>query len=225
MRIAEGGFVNVGTPCPRCVSVEKTKQGRCAPCTRRQKRESYAGSDRSRARTAARQWYAANKERAAANVEAWGRDNSARKAEIIERGRLRKYGLTVEQYRVLHDSQGGCCRICESSLSQGVHIDHDHATRLVRGLLCPKCNIGLGHFEDDPERLRKAAVYLRAKPTAFKVADTNYYRENDGRWKVSPQVEADIIALRAVGRSLARIAAEVGLSKAWVYIVLKRVVG
>lgn len=40
------------------------------------------------------------------------------------------------------------------------HIDHDHETDEVRGLLCQTCNWGLGHFHDDPQLLREAADYL-----------------------------------------------------------------
>lgn len=42
-------------------------------------------------------------------------------------------------------------------------IDHSHTSGKVRGLLCPKCNVGLGHFDDDPEALRKAREYLLAR--------------------------------------------------------------
>lgn len=64
------------------------------------------------------------------------------------------YGLTVEQYVAL----GSGCGIC--STDKDLVVDHDHATEAVRGLLCSKCNKGLGWFRDHPELLRKAAEYL-----------------------------------------------------------------
>jgi len=87
------------------------------------------------------------------------------------RGRIRKalYGITEEQYQAMFESQGNACAICgstdwpASNYAGSPHVDHDHATGEVRGLLCGHCNNGLGHFRDDPERLRKAAAYLESR--------------------------------------------------------------
>ena len=63
------------------------------------------------------------------------------------------------------EAQSGKCRICDEipPLRHGerrLHIDHDHATGAFRGLLCQRCNIGLGQFQDSPALLAKAIVYL-----------------------------------------------------------------
>ncbi|MFF2842330.1 endonuclease domain-containing protein [Paenarthrobacter sp. NPDC057981] len=73
--------------------------------------------------------------------------------------RAAKYGVTVA---VLRDLLGedGLCAICEER--EGEHIDHDHLTGQVRGLLCGQCNVGLGMFQDSEEVLTKAAAYIRA---------------------------------------------------------------
>lgn len=76
----------------------------------------------------------------------------------------RTYGITTEQWRALYESQGGRCAICKTEEPGGKHsvfcVDHDHTTGEVRGLLCHRCNVGLGQFEDDPIRLKEAFEYL-----------------------------------------------------------------
>jgi hypothetical protein len=81
--------------------------------------------------------------------------------------RLRKYGITVEEYDRILERQGGGCAICGrkdagDSRRTTFHVDHCHTTGKVRGLLCSNCNTGVGKFEDDPERLERAAMYLRS---------------------------------------------------------------
>ena len=67
------------------------------------------------------------------------------------------------EFDALLDSQGGRCAICRTETAGGKggwHVDHDHATGRIRGLLCHGCNIALGYFRDDPDRLRAAMAYL-----------------------------------------------------------------
>ena len=75
----------------------------------------------------------------------------------------RKYGLTAEQKQALLWDQHDCCAICGYEFGQKLgdyHIDHCHRTGLVRGILCDRCNRGLGYFRDTPQFLQSAAVYL-----------------------------------------------------------------
>lgn len=77
----------------------------------------------------------------------------------------RQYGITLEDYERMLAAQEHCCAICGADYPGGkgdFHVDHDHATGEVRALLCHACNVGLGHFGDDPDRLRVAAAYLEA---------------------------------------------------------------
>lgn len=73
----------------------------------------------------------------------------------------RKYGLTREQVNAMA-ARG--CHICGTtewkSRSGRPDVDHCHGTGRVRGVLCHRCNVGLGWFKDDPDWLRKAAAYL-----------------------------------------------------------------
>lgn len=77
--------------------------------------------------------------------------------------RLKKrYGIGMPEYLELAEKQDRACAICGSECLTGMWlaVDHDHETDKVRGLLCFKCNTGLGHFNDDPKTLRKAAEYI-----------------------------------------------------------------
>ncbi len=69
-----------------------------------------------------------------------------------------KYGLTIQDYDELLDTQGGVCAICSSEAK--LVVDHDHATDEVRGLLCHSCNLALGHLQDDPKRIQRMLEYL-----------------------------------------------------------------
>lgn len=55
------------------------------------------------------------------------------------------------------------CIICGETQAIQLAIDHNHQTGEVRGALCSRCNLGLGHFRDDPELLRFAALYLEGR--------------------------------------------------------------
>lgn len=81
-----------------------------------------------------------------------------RTATVRESNLLRKYGLTIGQWQEMFEAQEGRCKICgdESKLV----VDHCHTEGHVRSLLCSPCNMGLGHFRDDPVRLSAAIEYL-----------------------------------------------------------------
>lgn len=70
----------------------------------------------------------------------------------------RRYGITGAQYDALVEAQGGRCALCQEREPQ--HVDHDHLTGEVRGVLCSCCNQGLGSFRDRAQLLRSAADYL-----------------------------------------------------------------
>lgn len=77
---------------------------------------------------------------------------------------LRNYGLTSEEYKELQSKQDGKCDICkvEMTTEGGTRecVDHCHTTGKVRGLLCGRCNSGIGFLMDDIENLNAAIVYL-----------------------------------------------------------------
>jgi hypothetical protein len=96
-----------------------------------------------------------------------------RKSKISSNGRFRvctpcisvetrefRYGVSKKEYERLHDKQEGRCFGCREVLGDRVHVEHHHATGLVRGLACPECNWTIGDFADDPDRMDAACVWL-----------------------------------------------------------------
>lgn len=132
--------------------------GGCADRTNdtdlKQRNPGYA--QRQREQSAA--WHAEHKDEVAVYRRRWER----RQDPMVKRARelKRKYGLTPEGYEALFASQGHRCGLCGVSDAARWMIDHCHETNRVRAILCSRCNCGLGWFDDDPESLRRAALYL-----------------------------------------------------------------
>jgi hypothetical protein len=131
----------------------------------------------------ARAWRQANPERHRENARRWQQENPERHREIQRRARKRhaekmgrghdyarmiraKYGLTVEQVNVMREEQAGACAICRNTFTKTPHIDHCHETGRVRGLLCYRCNVGIGYLRSSPALLARAMEYLGAHQEA-----------------------------------------------------------
>ena len=121
----------------------------CKACEKERKRKSYL-KEREHRVAKAKEYYWGNREKSRAN------------------GIQRRYGLSWDDYLTLFNKQKGCCVICSSPLELFgsdkhlvAQVDHCHTTNKVRGLLCTKCNTGLGNFRDSPELLKNAARYLK----------------------------------------------------------------
>ncbi|MGC2429272.1 MAG: endonuclease VII domain-containing protein [Nitrososphaeraceae archaeon] len=74
----------------------------------------------------------------------------------------RKFGISLEDYNKLLKIQGNTCAICKEPCSSGKNlaVDHNHITGEVRGLLCEKCNQGIGALRENPELIMSAYEYL-----------------------------------------------------------------
>ncbi len=70
----------------------------------------------------------------------------------------RRYGITAEHFDQMFAEQGGLCAICRDAPAE--HVDHDHRTGRVRGLLCFNCNGALGQFRDRADLMLRAFAYL-----------------------------------------------------------------
>ncbi|WP_407944921.1 endonuclease VII domain-containing protein [Paenibacillus cymbidii] len=95
----------------------------------------------------------------------WYLNNKETARRQTRQRKLKKYGLTEDDYQALLVQQNYRCAICGSSkalekMNTNLYVDHCHKTGGVRGLLCQKCNAGLGMFKESLELIKRAAVYL-----------------------------------------------------------------
>jgi len=93
-------------------------------------------------------------------MRAWYAENRDR---LRDYDLKRHYGITQADYDALLREQDDRCAICQTGEPRGhgrFHVDHDHETDAVRGLLCHACNTALGGFQDDPDLLARAIAYL-----------------------------------------------------------------
>jgi hypothetical protein len=152
--------VDANKACRRCGEMKKLsefpripkcKDGlspRCRTCFA-EARRGYRKRNPERHKELQRAWYKKNKEKHRAyNLQ-------------------KLYGITIEEYEAMVIAQGGVCALCRKPPygrrnGSKLHIDHDHKTGRIRGLLCYHCNNGLGRFTDDPDLLRRAADYIEA---------------------------------------------------------------
>lgn len=101
----------------------------------------------------------------------WKKANPEKVALSGKKRSLRvNYNLSWDAYEAMYKEQKGLCGICSNEVdfigSRETHmkqasVDHCHATGKIRGLLCKHCNLGIGHFFDDTEKLEKAIKYLK----------------------------------------------------------------
>ena len=139
-------------------------RGECKPCNLAEKRAKTALNPQPN-RDRVRAWALANPEKVKERV---ARMTGSERKKLVDRKSYlkRTYGLTIEQYEEMYEAQGGVCYICKKPRPEDrtLHVDHDHATGEIRGLLCFRCNNALGDFDDDYELLQNAADYLDRDP-------------------------------------------------------------
>lgn len=92
-------------------------------------------------------------------LRAYRRAYRMRHPEAISLRKAYEIGISGAQYDAMFVAQNGLCAIC-SEPNNKLNVDHDHAGGEVRGLLCRRCNLGLGQFRDNPEFLRRAEQYI-----------------------------------------------------------------
>lgn len=91
----------------------------------------------------------------------WGRNKYSLPGASENRRLLAAYGITSNLKSFMSKKTDGKCEICKKPSK--LVVDHDHHSGLVRGLLCSKCNRGLGHFDDNISLMLRALRYLQVK--------------------------------------------------------------
>ena len=99
----------------------------------------------------------ANKDAIRKRQTAWAKDNPDR---VASHQRKTKYGVTEEMYTELVTKNKHQCQICNNETK--LVVDHCHDTGTIRGVLCRACNLALGHFKDDINRLTNALKYIKS---------------------------------------------------------------
>ena len=108
------------------------------------------------------------KEERTARHKEWRRENPKAAQYRDNRNLVVNHGITMEQFQEMSKLQNDVCAICqephkEESNFKRLHVDHDHITKQIRGLLCTNCNTALGLFKDDLERMKRAIRYLEGQ--------------------------------------------------------------
>ncbi len=106
------------------------------------------------------QYYAKNKKHCRKLIKRW---RQAHKDHSRNKYLKRVYGITSEQYEEILIGQKECCAICgdhQSKFKRRLHVDHNHETGEIRGLLCTNCNRMLGHAQDSKDILMRGVQYL-----------------------------------------------------------------
>jgi hypothetical protein len=116
------------------------------------------------------EWRRNNKERVNKRKREWRKNHAEQYRLERRKGSLKRiYGITLEIYNDLLKLQNGACAICSSTDHFGnkhtsnFQVDHDHKTNKIRGLLCSKCNRGLGLLGDNIENIEKVLIYLKGE--------------------------------------------------------------
>lgn len=105
-----------------------------------------------------------HKEKIVTGIYKWRKNNKDKMQRIALKVNLRRnHGITPNEYSDMLTKQNGRCAICGNPASEykrKLHVDHNHVTGKNRGLLCVRCNYGLGCFKENVSFLDRAKEYL-----------------------------------------------------------------
>ena len=147
-------------------------QSICKACQASKTRDWYSNNKEYVAIKRKDRWEKSDKRKESLKVLKWQQANPDK---LRSYNLKRKFNITIEQYNELFNNQNGLCKICnkpetaidkKNSKLRDLAVDHCHKTKRVRGLLCTRCNIGLGAFEDNTKSLEVAIQYLKEQEDA-----------------------------------------------------------
>lgn len=134
------------------------------------------------------------------------------------------YGLSQDAYMSMLKAQGEVCAICKqperAERFKFLAVDHDHRTKAVRGLLCHRCNAGLGNFYDRVELLREAANYLDGHETNPAQISIHKREVPSGYRKLTGALVQEIWGRHEYGECAASIARRSGISRSYISKIL-----
>ena len=124
----------------------------------RESRRKWLLANRDRKLEYQKKYREANKEKLNEGQRKWAKANPDK---IFIKRIKHEYGMSKEEYDKKLLEQNNSCAICLKVFTKTPDIDHDHVTEENRGLLCRKCNLTLGYFQDHISILERAIQYLR----------------------------------------------------------------
>lgn len=101
-------------------------------------------------------YYKKNREEIGNKNKKYLLENRDKKRDRIYR---KVYGITLDEYNAMYKNQEGRCDVCGEKKDR-LHVDHNHATNKVRGLLCNGCNAGLGQLKESVAIIERLKLYV-----------------------------------------------------------------
>lgn len=176
-------------------------------------------------RRAERSYYERNRALVKERATAWAAANPRRRFAVMLK---RRFGIGLAEFDALLLRQVGRCGICDLELDPSSHlrmphVDHCHATGVVRGILCGACNRALGLFGDDAPRLANAAAYIRGHlwpsitpplpPRVDRANDRRPAPRQDRRRKLTEEQVSEIRTLLREGATGSEIARRFAITR------------
>ena len=149
--------------CKECARAHASAWGKANAAKKGEARRRWYERNRESEKSRVREWNAKNRDKIRANKRIYyAKNGGAARARMRERNLVASFGISIAQYDEMYRAQNGVCAICSAVNLNGkrLAVDHCHTTGAIRGLLCSKCNLGIGSFQDSPEILTNAWTYL-----------------------------------------------------------------